>query len=411
MKALSRPRQWKVIFGAALLLLLTLTSCGEPLPGESWAGISSDGQYVYVAFQQNLFRIYVDPGNPAATRQIEWVAQTPEKAHLYAPPTLSEDGMMYVGGYDGKVHVFSTAGKHIASWNTSANQRIVGNALIHKFDDNSDFLYVGMGDHGIRAFDRKSGTERWSYLKSRYGVWGAPVVVGGTLYFGSLDHHLYALNAKDGSYLWDIDLGGAIADSPLHDNGILYVGTFKNELVAVSLETRQIVRRYPTRGWVWGTPRLKDGKLYFGDLKGWVYKIDANTFTLEWEKNDPERPDKAIRGSLAFAKVMDGNKEREIVIAGSESKYLRAYYTDTGDVRWTSAISADASILSDLIVIGNDVIFTTLSDQQIVAAFNVEKGNKSWQVNLPNEVTRIQTATTVPPATRTPGPATAAPQQ
>lgn len=413
MSVLTRPRQWQVIFGAALLLLLTLTSCGEPLPGESWAGISTDGQYVYVAYQENLFRVYADPGNAAATRQVEWVTQAPNKKHVYVPPALSEDGMIYEGDYDGKLNAFSTDGKLVASWDTkSNNQRIISDALVKKFDDNTDLVYIGLGERGIRAFNRKDGSERWEYLNTKYGVWAAPVVVGDTLYFGSLDHHVYALNAKDGTYLWDIDLGGAIADTPLHDNGILYVGTFTNKLYAVSTESHKIVNSFDTRGWVWGTPRIKDGVLYFGDLKGWVYALDASTLKLKWEKNDPDRPDKAIRGSVALTKVKEGDKERDIVIAGSESHYLRAYYADTGEVRWTSGIATDAPIFSDLIVIGSDVIGTTTSDKQMVVAFNIDKGTKSWQVSLPDEMTRIQTATTVPPATRTPaGPATAAPKQ
>ena len=34
--------------GAALLFILVLSACGTPLAGESWAGISTDGRYIYV---------------------------------------------------------------------------------------------------------------------------------------------------------------------------------------------------------------------------------------------------------------------------------------------------------------------------------------------------------------------------
>lgn len=417
MSVRTRPRQWQVIVGAALLLLLTLTSCGEPLPGESWAGISTDGQFVYVAYQENLFQVFVDPGNPATTRPVQWVAQAPNKKHVYAPPALSQDGMIYEGDYDGKLNAFSTAGKLVASWDTkSNNQRIISDAVVKTFDDNTDLVYIGLGDHGVRAFDRKTGAERWAFVNTKFGVWAGPVVVGDTLYVGSLDHHLYALNAKDGTYLWDIDLGGAIADTPLHNNGILYVGTFTSKLYAISTESHKIVNSFDTRGWVWGTPRIKDGVLYFGDLKGWVYALDASTLKLKWDKEDAANSGKAIRGSVALATIKSGDKNRDIVIAGSESHYLLAYFADTGEPAWgsgKSAIAADGPIFSDLIVIGSDVIGTTTSPSQMVIAFNIEKGTKSWQVSLtPDDVNRLLTATTVPPATRTPaGPATAAPKQ
>jgi outer membrane protein assembly factor BamB len=386
LKVLSRPRHW--LFGAALLLV-TLSACGAPLPGESWAGISTDGKYVYVAYKEQVFRIDPQRGAPSAQRQIDWLAQSPSKAHMYAPPALADDGVLFEGAYDHKVYAFLTDGRLLNTWNSpTATDRIIGGALVH-----DDLVYVGMGDKGLKALDRKTGAERWTYPDTAYGVWSTPLVVGDTLYFASLDHRIYALEAKTGAFKWKVDLGGAIAGQPLFDanSGILYVGTFANQLVAVSLADQTVVRHIDTDGWVWGTPVLYKGTLYFGDLKGWVYAVDPNTFEVKWKASDSDHPG-AIRGSLAVAK----SKDQDIVIAGSESKYLRAYNAQSGQVVWTSAISTDDQILSDLIVIGNDVIFTTLNEKQLVAAFSTETGQKNWQVDLTVEVPRLQTATSAP---------------
>jgi outer membrane protein assembly factor BamB len=113
---------------------------------------------------------------------------------------------------------------------------------------------------------------------------------------------------------------------------------------------------------------------------------------MKWKSNDPERPG-AVRGRVAVTKMKDG---KDIIIAGNENKFLRAYDLNTGDKVWTSAISADEQVLSDLIVLGDEVIFSTLSQGQVVAAFNIETGQKSWSVNLQTEITRVQTATNVP---------------
>ena len=51
----------------------------------------------------------------------------------------------------------------------------------------------------------------------------------------------------------------------------------------------------------------------------------------------------------------------------------------------------------DLIVIGDYVIFTTLSENQILRAYNIKNGYGAWSIKLADEVTRMQAAMTSPP--------------
>ncbi len=394
LKAFLRPRRW--FAGVALLLVFVLSSCTSIVTGEAWAGLSTDGKYIYGAYKNHIFRI--NPGDTTGSvtdRRIEWMAQTPaDTSHMYAPPMKSDDGVLYEGTFDKKIYAFTVGNGLLTTWAAPTTpDKIVGSAAIQ-----GNLVYFGMGDKGVRAYDRRTGAERWSYADTAYGVWSTPVVVNDTVYFASLDHFLYAVAAETGKFDWKVDLGGAVAGNPRYDNGIFYIGTLNNQIVSVSLQTRQIVTRFTTRGWVWGTPLLKDNTLYFGDLAGYVYALDSGTFKLKWEATDTERPG-GIRGSIGYATT---SKNENIVIAGSESKYLRAYDAQDGHSVWTSAISAEDQILGDLIVINSDVIFTTVSEKQLVAAFNIDTGQKTWSVSYTDEVNRIQTATNPPLPTDTP---------
>jgi outer membrane protein assembly factor BamB len=405
LKAFSKPRRW--LGGAALLLMVVLTSCSGIVTGDSWAGISTDDQYVYVAYKNHVFR--VNPGEANATntrsviRHIDWMAQaSADTSNMYAPPTKS-DGVLFVGSYDRKLYAFSVGGGLLPSWSSpTTSDKIVGSPTV-----TDNLVYVGMGDKGVRAYDRKTGTESWAYTDTAYGVWASPLVIGDILYFASLDHYLYVLNAQTGDFVSKLDLGGAVAGNllPAPDRGLLYIGTLGNRVIAVSIaEPRalKIVSSYDTRGWVWGTPVLnsKGDTLYFADLAGYVYALDTSTFTLKWQATDTERPG-GIRGRLALAPAPK-RENQELVIAGSESKYLRAYDAQSGQPAWTSAISANDRVLSDLVVIGNDVIFATVSENQLVAAFDVNTGQVAWGVDYSAEVTRMQTATNIPLPTDTP---------
>jgi outer membrane protein assembly factor BamB len=394
LKVLCQPRSR--FFGAALLLILLLSACGSSIsPDAGWAGISSDGKYIYGAYKDNVFRIDPAPvqGAPASERHFEWLAKAPSGANMYAPPAFGDDKVLYVGAYNKTMYAFPQDSGHPAALALRDNpaslapDKFVGPATV-----DGDVVYIGMGNQGIRAYDRKTNAELWTFTGTDFGVWSAPLLEEGTLYFTSLDHHLYAIDPNGGKLKWKVDLGGAVAATPVYNKGFLYVGTFNYEFLAIDTAQQKIISRYKTEGWVWGRPVIQDNFLYFGDLAGWMYKLNADSFTAEWKKEyDHERPG-GIRGRVALAMV----KGKDLVIAGSENKYLRAFDAKTGDVIWTSARIAEDQILSDLIVMGNDVIFTTQSEKMLVAACNIETGAIDWQINLGDETTRLQTLTSVP---------------
>ena len=132
----------------------------------------------------------------------------------------------------------------------------------------------------------------------------------------------------------------------------------------------------PTDGWVWATPSFSDGNLYFGDMKGNVYSVNAETFELNWKVRNEQNPG-AVRGRVA---VVDGK-----VIAAFESKYLQAFDEQSGVTLWTSSPASEDRILGDVIVIDNAAITTTLSVNQLVVAYDIGTGGRLWSVREPNQ--------------------------
>jgi outer membrane protein assembly factor BamB len=67
-------------------------------------------------------------------------------------------------------------------------------------------------------------------------VQSSPAVANGVVYVGSLDHNLYALNAKTGSKLWSYTTGGIVYSSPAVANGVVYVGSGDSKVYAFGLK-------------------------------------------------------------------------------------------------------------------------------------------------------------------------------
>jgi len=409
----------RTLAGALLLIAALVAGCTPVVPQESWpdvtasgtldasgAGIYQDGQYVYTAYRNTIFRIDTTRNESGQRltgngnfpgRYIDWAATAPNNAFMFARPALGPDGTIYIGAYNHTLYAFSPSGSPrigpLPSFQaTPGTDRVIANALVY-----NNMVYVGQGDKGIKAYDPKTGAVLHEYNNTSFGVWTAPAVdtAANVLYVASMDQHVYALDARDLSYIWEISLGSALGATPLlAPDGLLYVPTFGSEVVVIDPkmtgETRgqapEILARFKTEGWVWSTPVFADNTLYFGDMKGYIYALDVSqakskVVTQKWRANDKDRPG-GIRGRVAVA----ANR----VIVASENKYLYAYQQDTGFPAWSTGPTEDR-IMSDVIIVGDEAIVATMSENQLVVAFSIKESDKTpggarnWQVAKPNQ--------------------------
>jgi len=147
----------------------------------------------------------------------------------------------------------------------------------------------------------------WSFdLKSRTarGVEATPIVVDGVLYASGAWSHVFALDAKTGTLLWEFDpqVPGAYAAKGCCD--------VVNRGVAV-----------------WG------GKVYVGTFDGRLIALDAKTGGKVWETLTVDQSkDYTITGAprVVKGKVIIGNGGADFGVRG----YASAYHTQTGAMLW-----------------------------------------------------------------------------
>jgi outer membrane protein assembly factor BamB len=123
-------------------------------------------------------------------------------------------------------------------------------------------VYAGSGDGHVYAIDMASGDERWRF-ETGGAVCSSPAIAGGTLYVGSADGFLYALNVVSGEQRWRVPLpdGYMSGDAAVVD-GVVYVGT-GDGLFAVSATTGEELWRSAEHQ-VFSAPAVLDGVVYAG---------------------------------------------------------------------------------------------------------------------------------------------------
>lgn len=126
-----------------------------------------------------------------------------------------------------------------------------------------------------------TGQERWRFRAGSF-VDSCPALGSdGTVYVGSADFYLYALNA-DGTLKWRFRTGGGVVSSPaLGLDGTVYVGSNDRYLYALNANGT-LKWRFQTGSAVFSSPALgSDGTVYVGSQDGFVYALNANG-TLKW---------------------------------------------------------------------------------------------------------------------------------
>jgi outer membrane protein assembly factor BamB len=90
----------------------------------------------------------------------------------------------------------------------------------------------------------------WEF-ETGYGVVSSPAIGSdGTVYVGSNDKKLYAINGKSGVKLWEFVTGDLVSSSPaIGSDGTVYVGSWDNKLYAIKTESKGLANSpWPMRG-------------------------------------------------------------------------------------------------------------------------------------------------------------------
>ena len=321
---------------ASLLILLivgavAVTGCvgGGFGPQAGWSGPVLAGDLLYVGSQDGQI-LALDPQDRG---RVEWEfpqGEEPDIQAVYGTPVV-EGGKVFFGGWDGRVYALDAlTGKELWSGvltkDGTPNERdpgIVGGPAVE-----DDTLFIGASDWYLYALDIQNGSERWRF-KTGEKVWSTPTVANGVVYISSLDHRLYAIDARACNAApdrcqekWQFEAVGGIVASPLVLGNRVYVGAFDRNFYALDIANGQEIYRYTAGNWFW-SGAVTDGTLiYAPSLDGKLYALDKD-LQLRWSFDTGEPilvPPALVAGQ---------------VVVASDAETLYVLDAQSGDVRWS----------------------------------------------------------------------------
>lgn len=340
-----------------ILAALMLGACsGSRFQASSWPGVTYDPETenIYVAYDQLVYALDL-----TGEEQWRFPAEANPRATYYAPPAVTGDGHVLVGGYDNILYSIETDGDGEALFSNARN-RYVASPLVA-----DERIYVANANHILYALTL-DGEEIWQF-EAEQSLWAAPVTDGSAIYLGTLDHKLYALDKRDGSPLWDepVTFEGAISSAPAIDaEGTLYVGSFGNAITAVS-SAGKVLWTFPTEEWVWATPLLTDGTLYVGDQSGMLYAVDAAEGSEIWSTD--------LKSAILGTPVL---YEGTLYIGTEEGEVFSVALEDGASKKLQNV---DGKLYSSPVVAGDLLLFGLVSEEsaEILVALDAT-GFEQW---------------------------------
>ncbi len=375
------------ILRPALLIIalasLFLAACGSRIGNESWPGLSTDGEKLYLANGPTVFSYFAD------NQALAWTypAETQANKLFYAAPSVQDDRVVFgdygvTGGFFSPgvtVSVYAVedtvdGGTPPELWIQSAdfNDKIVAPPL-----QVGDRVFVGTADNFVLALDASDGSPLWSY-ETGHSIWGRPAFRDGVLFVTSMDRSIYALEAETGDVLWQTPFAGAIATGPVLNDGLVYIANFDSQIDALDIQSGDVVWSAPANNWVWGAPAYADGVVYYADIEGNVFAVDALTGDALWQG--------VTEGAVQTSPVVAG----DMVYVASEGASsdvpvgaLRAFAREDGSQIWTAI--APAPLFTTPVVVDDAVVVALQSEAAMLIAYDLESGGQLWTIAPPVE--------------------------
>ena len=237
-----------------------------------------------------------------------------------------------------------------------------------------DTVFVGSTDSNVYALNGATGAKKWSFAAGTYVSSSPAIGADGTVYIGSGDFNVYALDGATGARKWSFATGEAIQSSPaIGADGTVYVGSLDNSVYALDGATGAKKWSFATGQAIYSSPAIgADGTVYVGSLDNSVYALDGSTGAKKWSFATGQK----IYSSPAIG--AEGS-----VYVGSHDINVYALDGATGAKKWSVAIG---NYVSSPAIGADGTIYIGSADTNVYA-LDGSTGAQKWSFATRSTVT------------------------
>ncbi len=272
--------------------------------GKIFSSPLTAGETVFVGSEDsNLYAIRANTG------ELKWKFHT-GGAVSSSPAVFNQ--VVYFTSYDGFCYAVDAGnGKEIWKFKTGGEKKVGAKGLWTMkpadlyMEDLFDFflsspvvetdeeptVYFGSSDGNLYALDAIKGGLRWKF-KTDGIIHTSPALYQGTVFFGSWDRYFYAVDSKTGKEKWKfrtkdqplIHLLEGIQASPAVSDSLVFFGARDGFFYALNVKSGSMAWNYSAdNSWVLTTAAIRDSTVYFGTSDSYLMTaLNARTGEKKW---------------------------------------------------------------------------------------------------------------------------------
>jgi outer membrane protein assembly factor BamB/tRNA A-37 threonylcarbamoyl transferase component Bud32 len=254
-------------------------------------------------------------------------------------------------------------------WDFKVEEEIRSTPLVY-----GNSIFIGSYDTNIYALDAKNGSFLWKTPTSA-GISSSPCIAeipGGTqlLIVGSEDHKLYALEIQKGQQMWDFQAQGPIRSSPRLYQSYVFFGSDDNHVYGVDIRGGKALWKQRTLGRVRSSPTIANGSIYIGSEDRKLYSLEISRGNINWKFD-------TLNSIVSTPAVADG-----YVYIGSDDSNFYCIDSQNGFLVWKA--KTGKPIRSSPIFHNGKVYFG--SGDGLLYCYDAKRGAKVWSFNTESQI-------------------------
>jgi outer membrane protein assembly factor BamB len=283
---------------------------------------------------------------------------------------------------------------HALKWQFHTGGAVLSSPIL-----DGDTLYVGSADHKMYALDAASGTLKWAF-ETQGRISSSAAIADGIVYFESYDSYLYAVAADSGRLLWKFKTAGErrFAGTHLHGaepaaesmpdpfdvylsspavwDGNVYFGSGDNYIYALKAKSGQLQWKFKTGDVVHASPAIAEGILYVGSWDSYFYALDAKSGAEKWRFKGGVDP--SIHNQVGFQS--SAAVVDGAVYVGCRDSKLYALDAATGAKRW--ALDTKGSWVVGSPAARDSKVYAATSDSGLFFEIDSQTGKPSFSLDF-----------------------------
>ncbi|KDU94551.1 dehydrogenase [Komagataeibacter rhaeticus AF1] len=299
-------------------------SVPAPTAVNAWpqSGITPDHRAVDIAWRGSMNHLWthdIGAGNSEPEFLFYVALGDSGRGVIQATPVV-QNGRIFVADAQGVIRAYRWPAMHKLWEYNPKPRKMLSSNLGGGLSVDGDTLYVVDGIGQALALDAATGKLKWRVNIQTPGR-SAPTIANGRLFFGTINEHLYCLDAGNGNILWTYAATSADTviygqPAPAVADGVVLAGFGSGDLVALRAEGGEVVwadTLGSTNGQqalidfscVHGMPVIVDGTAYAISTGSVLVAIDMRSGRRLWERGISGQNTPLVSGDWIFLLSMD----------------------------------------------------------------------------------------------------------